>query len=262
MHMRSFHPAAQPGGVRHEMHILPPQPGQLTAPQSHPPQRQHDEPVPPVPARPQQLQNLLIANGLDRALGLPQPVPGPQPRLDQALATRLRRQGPVIGHLEQRPQRSRVGQPGRDSVPEELPHRCQHAVDPALTAHRPGQIRRAGPGRIVITQPVHEPAQSPRSPLPLQPGRLAPVEQQRQRDRIRLRARLGQVAPQPHMQQEPVRRLVDPPGPVHHRPVPDSRRQPHRERTVPLHPALTPDRTQMTRNVTEQLPEWVHDTPT
>ena len=228
-------PAAQPGGVRHEVHVLQPEPGQLAAPVPDPPQRQHDEPVPGVAAGLQQRQHVLVAGGVHDPGRLRQLVPGaaPQPQ-PGPVAAHLGGKVVVLHQVEQRIQHALVGESDRDGVPEELPDRGQHRVDPARAAHHPqlGAGRRV---RVIMLHPVHEPAELVRRLPPVQPGRGAPVQEQRQRPGVRLGRALRAVPAQPDVQQpliglghRPVRR-------IDHRPVPVTRRKPDPERPEPSH---------------------------
>jgi len=188
MQMLTADPAAQPGGVgvRHEMDVLEPDPGQLAAAVTDPPQRQHDEPVPGVAAGPQQRQHLLIAGGIDDPLRLLQPMPRPAPQPQTSpVAAHVGRKVVILDQVEQRVQHRLVGQPGRDGVPEELAHCGQDRVHPAGTAHD----AHLGVGRhvrVVALHPVDESAELARCLPPVQPGRRAPVQEQPQRPGVGL----------------------------------------------------------------------------
>ena len=86
-------------------------------------------------------------------------------------------------------------------------------------------------GRSAAARTRTGPDAGPTSPVDA--GGRAPLEEQRERGRVRLRGALGQVPAQPAGQQEPVSRLDGPVPLVDHGPVRDARRQPQRKRPVP-----------------------------
>jgi hypothetical protein len=69
------------------------------------------------------------------------------------------------------------------------------------------------------------------------PGAGRPArEEQRDRARVALRPRFRAIPAEPHLAQEAVRDRHNPKVSIHHRPVPDPRRQPYRKRPHPIHP--------------------------
>lgn len=239
MQMLAADPAPQPGGVRNEVNILQPDTSQLAAAVTGPPQRQHDEPVPGIAARPQQRQYLAVAGRIHHPLRLRQPVPRaaaePHPGV---FAADLGRKVVVLDEIEQRVQRHLAHRPACDGVLEELADGGQHGVHPAGTPHDAG-LRSGSCVRVVALQPVNEPAELTRRLPPVPADRRTPLEEQRQRPGIGLGRALRAVPAQANVQQPLIRPGHRPVPGAEHRPVPFTRRQPDPERPEPPHPPPT-----------------------
>ena len=246
MQVRPPHLAAQQPGIQQQVHIAAPQPARFTAAQPRPRHQQHDQPVPRRAARAQQRDDLLVRRPVHRRLRLPQPVPGTQPPAHPAvLAPCLLRQVARIGDLIDQRQQAARGPPARHGVSHERAHRGQHRVHPPRPASRlPARsghhlspalasVSRAGP-RWHVPQPGDEQGQmlQPGLPRPARPA--APAQVQRDRARIRPRGRLRPVPAEPHLPQELIRLPDNGQVLIDHRPVPRTRRQPHRKRPHPV----------------------------
>ena len=199
VHMLTAHTAPKPSGIRYEMDVFHPHPGQFATPMTNAPQCQDNEAVPGVPALSEQRQNLFTGGRVDNAFRFGQTMPGFGSHTELWAAADVTGQIEVLHHVEQHVQNGVVDFAYSGGMAEELTYGRQDHVDPTRPAHN-ARYRSRRAIRVEVLQPEDKAPELARRRAPVALDRRTPLEEQRQRPGVGLRGRLGTVTAKAHMQ--------------------------------------------------------------